>query len=272
MLENWLGNGMHGSMQWMERSLPLRKDPRLLVDNASTVISLLLNYYTPEMQEDPSAPVISKYAYGKDYHKVIKKMLKKLLASIREALPGVSGRGFVDSAPVMEHAWAARAGLGWIGKNSLLLNKQLGSWFFISEIIIDRELEPDKPLQDSCGNCRLCIDECPTHAINLNRTVDARKCISYLTIENKEELPVEMKDAFYNRVFGCDICQEVCPWNRNAKPHKVESLKPGNELMKMSRKQWEQLDQEKFNQLFEGSAVKRTGFGGLKRNIGFLSD
>ncbi len=259
-------------MHWMERSVPLRKDPGLLVKNAATVISLLLNYYTPEMQEDPSAPVISKYAYGKDYHRVVKKMLKKLLTYIREEMPGVNGRGFVDSAPVMEHAWASRAGLGWIGKNSLLLNKQLGSWFFISEIIIDREIEPDKPVMESCGNCRLCIDECPTHAINLNRTVDARKCISYLTIENKEDLPVELKDAFYNRVFGCDICQEVCPWNRKAGTHNVESLRPGENLLKMSRKEWEDMDEEKFHNLFEGSAVKRAGFQGLKRNIDFLKD
>ncbi len=201
ILDQWLRKGMHADMDWMQRNKAKRADPSKLVPGARSVISVLLNYYTDEMQADTEAPVISKYAYGRDYHKVMKKMLKTLLSYIQEVIPGTYGRAFVDSAPVLEHAWASRSGLGWIGKNSLLLSKKYGSYVFIGELIIDQELEYDPPVNDHCGTCTLCINECPTHAINNDRTVDSGKCISYLTIENKDEIPEKFKNSFFNRVF-----------------------------------------------------------------------
>lgn len=271
ILDQWIHSNFHSGMKWMENHLEKRKDPTLLFDGAKTVISVIMNYYNPEMQEDSSAPVLSRYAYGKDYHKVLRKKLKILLQYINEILPGTNGRVFVDSAPVLEHAFARNAGLGWIGKNSLLLNKEFGSYFFIGEIIIDKELEyNDHEITDYCGNCSLCIDECPTHAINTNRTVNAGKCISYLTIEHKEELPYEYLNSFYNRVFGCDICQDVCPWNRKLEKHHIQEFNPLEELMKMKRDDWKNMEVSKFKQIFDGSAVKRAGFTGLKRNIEFL--
>ena len=270
VLHDWLEKGMHDGMGWMENHLPKRKDPTLLVPGAKTVISVLLNYYSPVMQDDPESPVISRYAYGRDYHKVVRKKLKQLLRYTAEIMPATGGRIFVDSAPVMEHAWAVRSGLGWIGKNSLLLSKKYGSYVFLGELILDAELEYDTPVTDHCGQCRLCIDECPTHAINANRTVNAGKCISYLTIENKDDIPGEFKNNFFNRVFGCDICQDVCPWNRRLEQNNVPDFRPSRELLSMDREAWHHLTEQKFNRLFEGSAVKRTGYKGLKRNLDFL--
>ena len=273
VFDSWLDAGYHSGMKWIEKHSEKRKNPKNLVPNARSVISVILNYYNPEMQKDPSAPVVSRYAYGRDYHKVMKKKLKQLFKFIQFVLPDAEGRYFVDSAPVLEHAFARNAGLGWIGKNSLLLNKELGSYFFIGEIIINQELDYEThEIKDHCGSCRLCIDECPTHAINSNRTVNAEKCISYLTIEHKAEIPEELKNSFYNRVFGCDICQDVCPWNRKLKRHTNSELNPLTELMELSMQEWENLDEEKFNKLFEGSAVKRTGYSGLIRNISFLKE
>lgn len=271
VLDEWLDSNFNSGMKWMENHLDKRKDPALLFEDAKTVISVILNYYNPEMQEDSTAPVVSRYAYGKDYHKLMRKKLKSLLQYIKEIIPGTNGRVFVDSAPVLEHAFARNAGLGWIGKNSLLLNKEFGSYFFIGEIIIDKELEYNKlEIKDYCGNCRLCIDECPTHAINNNRTVNAGKCISYHTIEHKGDLPFEYRNSFYNRVFGCDICQDVCPWNRKLEKHTVPEFYPLNELLKMNKEEWKTMKEDKFDRIFKGSAVKRTGFDGLKRNIEFL--
>jgi epoxyqueuosine reductase len=271
VFDSWLAADHHSGMKWIENHSEKRKNPQVLVENASSVISVILNYYNPEMQNDSSAPVISRYAYGKDYHNILKKKLKALFNFIKEIIPEAEGRYFVDSAPVLEHAFARNAGLGWIGKNSLLLNKEMGSYFFIGEIIIDQELNYEsKEIQDFCGSCSLCVDECPTHAINSNRTVDAGKCISYLTIEHDGDIPNEFKNSFYNRVFGCDICQDVCPWNRRLNNHTIPEFNPLSELMEMSKQDWESMDEKKFNEIFEGSAVKRTGYMGLKRNISFL--
>lgn len=270
-LENWLGEGMHAGMDWMKRHESLRKDPEKLFKGAKSVISVLLNYYTSRMQKDSSAPVISKYAYGRDYHKVLKKKLKELLIFTRELMPEAKGRAFVDSAPVLEHAFARNAGLGWIGKHSLLINPEFGSYVFIGEIFIDREIDCDSDeIPDRCGSCRLCVVECPTHAIQPGRKVDAGKCISYLTIENRGDMPEEFKDSFFNRVFGCDICQEVCPWNRSLKEHKVDDFEPSDELMEMTADEWKNLDRDRFERLFTGTAVKRTEYEGFRRNIEFL--
>lgn len=272
ILDNWLKKRHQAGMRWMNNHLEKRKDPRLLVEGAKSVISVILAYYNPQMQKDPTAPVISRYAYGKDYHRVMKKKLTELFLYLRELYPDSGGRVFVDSAPVLEHAFARNAGLGWIGKNSLLLNKEYGSYFFIGEIITTAELETNETeIKDHCGSCRLCVDECPTHAINADRTVNAGKCISYLTIEHREDLPPEYLNSFYNRVFGCDICQDVCPWNRKLEKHHVPEFNPLAELMKMTRKEWVELDESGYKALFEGSAVKRAGFQGLRRNIDFIS-
>ncbi|MBE0652912.1 MAG: tRNA epoxyqueuosine(34) reductase QueG [Bacteroidales bacterium] len=272
ILEKWIDNGMQAGMDWMHRGKEIRKDPQKLVPNAQTVISVLLNYYTSRMQDDPDAPVISKYAYGRDYHKVLKKKLKALLDYVKELLPGTTGRAFVDSAPVMEHAFARNAGMGWIGKNSLLISPSFGSFIFLGEIITDAIIEADRPeISDMCGNCSLCIDECPTHAIQLGRIVDARKCISYLTIEHKGNIPEEYRNNFYNRVFGCDICQEVCPWNRKAEEHTVPDFYPSEELMTFSKKEWIKMDETTFETLFRGTPVMRGKYDGLKRNVEYLS-
>lgn len=273
ILEKWLNKGMYAEMQWMEKHAGIRKDPSKLVPEAKTVISVLLNYYTSRMQDDPEVPVISKYAYGRDYHKVVRSRLKKLLNFIKETIPDVKGRVFVDSAPVLEHSFARNAGLGWIGKNSLLISPEHGSYVFLGEVIIDKELKSDaEKVKDLCGNCRLCVDECPTHAIQPGRIVDSNKCISYLTIENPGEIPTEYKNNFYNRVFGCDICQEVCPWNRKAREHSTPDFNPREKLMQMTRTQWQEMDQSEFNSLFEGTPVMRTKFKGLRRNIDFLGE
>ncbi len=271
VLDNWLEKNMHAEMSWMKKNQDLRKDPVRLVPDAKTVISVLLNYYTSKMQDDAEAPVISKYAYGRDYHKVMKKKLKDLLAYVRELIPGNDGRAFVDSAPVLEHSFARNAGLGWIGKHSLLISPKYGSYVFLGELIIDAELEYENTeVKDLCGNCRICIDECPTHAIQPGKIVDAGKCISYLTIENKNEIPEQFENNFYNRVFGCDICQEVCPWNRKLKEHDTKDLLPREEMMSMQKQEWKDLTEERFAKIFNGTPVMRAKYEGLKRNIDYL--
>ena len=269
-LEKWLKENRHGKMQYMENYFDKRLDPRLLVDGAKSVISLLLNYYPDAKQQDSEAPKISTYAYGKDYHSVLKDKLSELLLSIQEEIAPVSGRAFVDSAPVMDKAWAKKSGLGWIGKNANLINKTSGSFFFIAELIVDLELEYDGPIKDYCGSCTRCIDACPTNAILEPHVVDGSKCISYFTIELKEAIPTEMKGKFQNWAFGCDVCQDVCPWNRFSKPHQEPLFDPQAGLLEMSRKDWEEITEELFSKLFKNSAIKRTKYSGLKRNIEFL--
>ena len=270
-LEKWLNENRNGQMQYMENHFDKRLDPTLLVDGAKSVISLLLNYYPNETQ-NPEAYKISKYAYGQDYHFVIKSKLKELLHSIQENIGEVEGRAFVDSAPVLDKAWAAKSGLGWIGKNSNLLSKQVGSFFFIAELIVDIELEYDTPVTDHCGSCTACIDACPTQAILEPYVVDGSKCISYFTIELKDNLPMEMKGKFDDWMFGCDVCQDVCPWNRFSKPHSEPLFNPHPDLLTMTKKDWEEITEDTFRAVFKKSAVKRTKFEGLKRNIDFLKD
>lgn len=271
-LEAWLKKNMHGEMAYMENHFDKRLDPTKLVDGSKSVISLLLNYYTPELQSDPSAPKISKYAYGTDYHFVIKDKLKSLLSFIQSEIGEVNGRAFVDSAPVLDKAWAAKSGLGWIGKHSNLLTQQVGSFYFIAELIIDLELEYDHPVTDHCGDCTACIDACPTQAIVEPYVVDGSKCISYFTIELKDNLPSGFKGKFDNWMFGCDVCQDVCPWNRFSKSHNEPLFDPHPDLLDMSKKDWQEITNETFNKIFKKSAVKRTKFTGLKRNIQFLND
>lgn len=268
-LENWLRNGWHGQMAYMANHFDLRVDPRKLVDGAKSVISLLYNYFAPLQKSESQTAQISIYALGEDYHFILKRKLASLLQFIQESIGPVSGRGFVDSAPVLERAWAVRCGLGWIGKNGLLLNRHLGSFVFLAELIIDLELAYDQPGMDYCGNCTRCIQACPTGAIIAPRLVDASRCISYLTIELKGEIPREMIGKFQNRIFGCDICQQVCPWNRFARPHQEKNFAPHPELLTMTLRDWQELSREQFHKLFRRSAVKRTGYEGLIRNIRF---
>ena len=268
-LENWLNKNHHGEMQYMENHFDKRLNPNLLVDDAKSVVSLLLNYYPSETQIANTYKV-SKYAYGQDYHDVIKQKLKELLHSIQENIGEVSGRAFVDSAPVLDKAWAAKSGLGWIGKNSNLLTKTIGSYYFIAELIIDLELEYDNATTDHCGSCTACLDACPTQAIVAPYVVDGSKCISYFTIELKDNLPLEMKDKFDDWAFGCDVCQDVCPWNRFSKAHNEPLFNANPELLAMTKKDWEEITADTFQKVFKNSAVKRTKFEGLKRNINFL--
>ncbi|MEX0995448.1 MAG: tRNA epoxyqueuosine(34) reductase QueG [Flavobacteriaceae bacterium] len=270
-LEKWLNLNMHGEMQYMENHFDKRLDPTIMVPGAKSVISLLLNYYPKESQTDGTYK-ISKYAYGTDYHFVIKDKLKQLLHFIEAEIGEVDGRAFVDSAPVLDKAWAAKSGLGWIGKHSNLLTQQVGSFYFIAELILDLELEYDSPVTDHCGTCTACIDACPTNAIVEPYVVDGSKCISYFTIELKNELPNEVKGQFDDWMFGCDICQDVCPWNRFSKPHNEPLFNPKPELLSMTKKDWEEITREVFQKVFQKSAVKRTKFEGLQRNIGFLGD
>jgi epoxyqueuosine reductase len=271
-LEQWLNMDNHGTMSYMENHFDKRVDPTKLVPDAKSVISLMYNYYTPEKQKDPEAPKISQYAYGRDYHKVVKKKLKALFHRIKEAAGSVDGRYFVDSAPVLERDWAKRSGLGWVGKNTLLINPTKGSYFFLSEIICDLELDYDHPIKDYCGTCTRCIEACPTDAISQHGYVmDSSKCISYLTIELKEEIPYAFKSKMENWMFGCDICQQVCPWNRFSTKHNEPEFEPKEELMSKSALEWKTLSEDNFEKIFNGSAVKRTKFKGLKRNIEFLS-
>lgn len=268
-LENYLKNNMHGEMKYMENHFDKRLDPTKLVEGSKSVISLLLNYYPEETQREDSYK-ISKYAYGTDYHFVIKDKLKQLLQYIHQEIGEVEGRAFVDSAPVLDKAWAAKSGLGWMGKNTNLLSKKTGSFYFIAELITDLELDYDSPVTDHCGSCTACIDACPTNAIVEPYKVDGSKCISYFTIELKDQLPQEMKGKFDDWAFGCDVCQDVCPWNRFSKPHKEPLFNPHPELLSMTKKDWEEITQETFRKVFKKSAVKRTKFSGLTRNIDFL--
>jgi epoxyqueuosine reductase len=268
-LESWLNKNHHGQMSYMENHFDKRLNPKLLVDDSKSVISLLLNYFPSEEQNRDSYK-ISKYSYGQDYHFVIKEKLKELLNTIQSQIGDVSGRVFVDSAPVLDKAWAAKSGLGWIGKNSNLITQKVGSFYFIAELIIDLELEYDYPTTDHCGTCTACIDACPTDAIVAPYVVDGSKCISYFTIELKDNLPIEMKGKFDDWAFGCDICQDVCPWNRFSKPHNEPLFNPNPELLSFSKKDWEEITNDTFNKVFKNSAVKRTKFKGFKRNINFL--
>ena len=268
-LERWLKQGMHGEMSYMEDYFDKRLDPRKLVPGARSVISLLYNYF-PSQQPREDSYKVSKYAYGEDYHFVIKRKLKELMAFIQEAVGEVHGRAFVDSAPVLDRAWAARSGLGWIGKHSNLLTKEMGSFYFIAELILDLDLESDAPTTDHCGTCTACLDACPTGAIVQPYVVDGSRCISYFTIELKNEIPASMKGQFENWIFGCDICQDVCPWNRFSRPHKEPAFDARPQLLEFGRRDWEELTEEVFRKVFRKSAVKRTKFRGLKRNIDFV--
>ena len=270
-LEAWLKKGMHGEMAYMENYFDKRLDPRKLVPGAKSVISLLYNYYPSEEQRGDSFK-ISKYAYGEDYHQVIKGKLRQLLEYIQEEIGQVHGRAFVDSAPVLDKAWAARSGLGWIGKNANLLSRQVGSFYFIAELIVDLDLETDPPTTDHCGSCTACLDACPTQAIVKPYVVDGSRCISYFTIELKDEIPKSFRGSFDDWIFGCDICQDVCPWNRFSKPHSEPRFEPKTELLEFGKRDWEELTEEVFRKVFRKSAVKRTKFKGLKRNIAFLTD
>jgi len=270
-LEKWLANNHHGKMAYMENHFDKRLDPRLLVDDAKSVISLTLNYYSEAEQLDPEAPRISKYAYGSDYHQVIKQKLFELLEFIGENVGEVAGRAFVDSAPVLDRAWAKRAGIGWIGKNSNLISKKSGSFFFLAELIVDLDLEYDNAFEtDHCGTCTKCIDACPTEAILSPFIIDAKKCISYLTIELKDEIPNQFNDKMDNWMFGCDVCQDVCPWNRFSVPHSEPAFQPNENLLQMKKTDWLDITEEVFQTIFKNSAVKRTKFKGLTRNIDFL--
>ena len=270
-LEQWLQEGRHGNMVYMENHFDKRLDPTVLVPGAKSVVSLLLNYYSDEKQIDPKAPKIASYAYGQDYHNVIKDKLTQLMIYLKEEIGEVDGRVFVDSAPVMDKAWASRAGLGWVGKNTNLISKQVGSFFFIAELIIDLELEYDLPVADHCGSCTACIDACPTEALTAPYQIDGSKCISYATIELKEAIPETFKGKMEGWAFGCDICQTVCHWNRFATPHQEIDFIPKKELLELSSRDWRELTEETFKRVFQKSAVKRAKFAGLQRNIKFLS-
>ncbi len=270
-LDNWLRNNYNGKMAYMENHFDKRLDPRLLVDNAKSIISVALNYYTDQKPDDATAPKISTYAYGTDYHFVIKQKLALLLQYINENIGEVDGRAFVDSAPVLDKVWAQKAGLGWQGKHSNLINKKAGSFFFLGELIIDLPLAYDTPFEtDHCGTCTKCIDACPTEAIIAPYKVDASKCISYLTIELKDKLPNSFKGKMDNWMFGCDVCQDVCPWNRFSVPHTVPEFTPHPDLLQMTKQDWQEITDDVFAKLFKSSALKRTKFTGLKRNIDFL--
>lgn len=269
-LEQWLSKNYHGKMSYMERWFDKRLDPRLLVDNAKTVISLLLNYYPEEIQQE-GFPKISKYAYGKDYHFVIKDKLKLLSDFIRANIGEVNGRAFVDSAPVLDRAWAKKSGLGWIGKNGNLIHPKHGSFYFIAELIIDLEIAPDGPIRDYCGSCTRCIDACPTQAIVAPKVIDGSKCISYFTIELKEAIPESFKGKFDNWAFGCDTCQDVCPWNRFSKSTTESAFLETNSLQTVSATDWEEITEEIFKEKFKSSPLLRTGYDGIKRNLKFIS-
>ncbi|PCJ26813.1 MAG: tRNA epoxyqueuosine(34) reductase QueG [Flavobacteriales bacterium] len=269
-LEKWLNQNMHGEMSYMENHFDKRLDPTLLVEGSKSVISLLFNYYPKKEQRDDTFK-ISKYAYGEDYHFVIKDKLKNIVHFITDSIGEIDARFFVDSAPVLDRAWAKKSGLGWIGKNGMLINKEQGSFFFLAEIILDLELDYDNPITDHCGTCRACIDACPTEAILPNKVVDGSKCISYFTIELKDEiLPNEVKGKFGDWVFGCDICQDVCPWNRFSLAHNEPKFIPNEKLLNFSKAEWKDITEEIYQEIFKKSAVKRTKFKGLKRNIKFI--
>jgi len=268
-LESWLNQNRHGEMKYMEEYFDKRLNPTLLVEDSKSVISLLLNYYPSEQQNGDSYK-ISKYAYGKDYHNVVKKKVVKLLKFIKREIGDAPGRAFVDIAPIMDKAWAAKGGLGWIGKNSNLITQKVGSFYFIAELIIDLELDYDHAVTDHCGSCTACLDACPTQAIVAPYVVDGSKCISYFTIELKENIPIEMKGKMDDWMFGCDVCQDVCPWNRFSKPHQEPLLKANPDLLVFSKKDWDEITEDTFAKVFTNSPLKRTQWGGIKRNIDFL--
>jgi epoxyqueuosine reductase len=269
-LEKWLNQNMHGEMQYMENHFDKRLDPTLLVEGSKSVISLLFNYY-PEKEQRNDTFKVSKYAYGEDYHFVIKDKLKDIVHFIADEIGEIDARVFVDSAPVLDRAWAKKSGLGWIGKNGMLINKEQGSFFFLAEIILDLELDYDNPMSDHCGTCTACVDACPTEAILPNKVVDGSKCISYFTIELKDKiLPKEVKGKFNDWVFGCDICQDVCPWNRFSLVNNEPKFQPNEMLLNFSKNEWKELTEEIFQEIFKKSAVKRAKFKGLKRNIDFV--
>ncbi|MBL4754424.1 MAG: tRNA epoxyqueuosine(34) reductase QueG [Flavobacteriales bacterium] len=270
ILERWLKEGKHGKMQYMERNFDKRLDPTKLVPGAKSVVSLLLNYYPKEMPSVEGIPKVSKYAYGGDYHRVIKDKLYTLVDFIREHIGDVEGRVFVDSAPVLDKAWAQKSGLGWIGKNANLIHKKAGSFFFVAELICDLELDYDTATADHCGSCTRCLDACPTEAIVAPYVVDGSKCISYFTIELREEIPTSVAGKFDGWAFGCDICQDVCPWNRFSTPHSEPQFDPQNGLQKMSDKDWLEMTEEVFKKSFKNSPLARTGYDGIKRNVSFL--
>jgi len=271
-LESWLAEGMNGSMAYMEKHLEMRLNPAELIEGARSLILVLLNYFPSQTQTDPQAPIVSKYAYGKDYHFVVKERLIKLLEFIQSDISPCNGRAFVDSAPILERTWAKKSGLGWIGKNSMLISRKFGSYVFIGELILDLELDYNSEIEtDHCGTCTRCIDACPTHAIITPRTIDARKCISYLTIENKDELSPDLREKLNNRVFGCDICQDVCPWNKKINSTDVIEFQPMYGLLEMNKSEWINLDKRTYNKMFQRTAFERAGYNKLMRNISDLS-
>ncbi|MBR8534299.1 tRNA epoxyqueuosine(34) reductase QueG [Carboxylicivirga sediminis] len=270
-LQEWLNNGYQAGMSYMSNHFEKRVNPSLLVEGAKSVISVIINYTPKTLQTDPTAPKLARYAYGKDYHFVIKDKLNELFTFIKEHVySSLEGRVFTDSAPVLDRAWAAKAGLGWIGKNTNLIHKKLGSYILIGELITNLPIQGSQPVKEACGGCQRCIDACPTGALFAPFQLDANKCISYLTIEHRDELPVELRGQFENWAFGCDICQEACPWNWKARPTKEEAFEPHPELLKLSKDEWHQMDEDRFRELFRKSAVKRTKFSGLRRNLDFL--
>lgn len=271
-VEEWLKRGYHGKMSYLESHFDKRLDPTLLVPGAKSVVSLIYNYFPTKDLAREGELKIAKYAYGEDYHHVVKDKLVIFLERLREQIGQIEGRAFVDSAPVLERAWAQRSGIGWVGKNSLILNRDMGSFFFLAELIIDLELEPDGPMKDYCGTCTACMDACPTDAIPEPSVVDGSKCISYFTIELKEEIPASVKGKFDDWVFGCDICQDVCPWNRFSRPHNEPRFEPHSGLGDMTRQDWREITEEVFETVFKRSAVKRTKLAGLRRNIAFVDD
>ncbi|MDE0771395.1 MAG: tRNA epoxyqueuosine(34) reductase QueG [Salibacteraceae bacterium] len=270
-LEKWLQSGYHGTMSWMENHFDKRIDPTELLVGAKSIISCTLNYYPEEVQVS-DAPKISKYAYGEDYHFVIKRKLKELIKIIGLEVGDINARAFVDSAPIMDKVWAEKSGLGWVGKNTNLIHPKKGSFFFVAEIVLDVELDYDNPINDYCGTCTKCIDECPTGAIVEPYVVDGSKCISYFTIELKSDIPMEQQGKFEKWAFGCDICQDVCPWNKFSKPHSEEAFSPNPKLLSFTGKDWEELSEDVFKEIFKRSAVKRTKFEGLKRNLKFIGN
>ena len=271
-LENWLQNHYHGQMQYMENYFDKRLDPTLLVEGSKSVISLSYNYFPEENISGSDTYKISKYAYGQDYHEIIKEILEEMVAELKEEIGDFHCRVFTDSAPVLERSWARKSGIGWVGKNANLITKQSGSFYFLAEIICDLDLSEDEPTTDHCGTCRKCIDACPTEAIVSEKIIDGSKCISYATIELKNEIPESFKNKMEDWMFGCDICQDVCPWNRFSVPHHQEKFKPNHHLKSYTKQDWQELSQEIFSEIFRKSPVKRTKFAGLKRNIDFLSE
>lgn len=272
LLEQWLSRGYQGQMKYLEKHFDKRLDPRLLVPGAKSVITLGYNYFPSKDLAETQELKVAKYAYGEDYHQVLKDKLAELLLCMRQQWGAIDGRGFSDAAPVMERAWAQRSGQGWIGKNSLLLNRHMGSYFFLAELIVDLEIEPDGPIKDYCGSCTACMDACPTDAIPEPYVVDGSKCISYFTIELKDEIPVDVKGKFENWIFGCDICQDVCPWNRFAKPHEEKRFNPSTEFQNMTTSDWLEITEDIFTQRFGKSAMQRSKLKGLQRNIRFVTE